>query len=199
MAFPEYTPTPTQLVTLAEADDDEPLAAATTNASLEQLADGIAYTDATVDAVATSNAGKVNRAGDTMAGTLGFVKTRVQTQTPLSDANHNLDVNSTTNRVIMRTPPTGTRTLTLLKASASPAPVAGDWFEVTVLLSTSAFGVRLVREGASGGDSIAVIGDGAGVSPYALNGLTGTALVIYDGTEWRLASAGGVVFFGVDA
>lgn len=45
MPFPEYTPVPTRLVTLAEADDGEQLAAATTNVSLEQLADGILWVD----------------------------------------------------------------------------------------------------------------------------------------------------------
>lgn len=43
MAFPPYTPTPTKLVTLARADGSELLSAATTNVSLEQLADAIAY------------------------------------------------------------------------------------------------------------------------------------------------------------
>lgn len=43
MPFPAYTPTPTQLVTLNEADDAEDPSAARTNVSLEQLADAIAY------------------------------------------------------------------------------------------------------------------------------------------------------------
>lgn len=45
MPFPAYTPTPTRLVTLNEADDQEDLSAATTNVSLEQLADGVAWLD----------------------------------------------------------------------------------------------------------------------------------------------------------
>jgi hypothetical protein len=45
MAFPAYTPTPTRLVTLSRADGSEKLRASTTNVSLEQLADGIAWLD----------------------------------------------------------------------------------------------------------------------------------------------------------
>lgn len=45
MSFVDYTPTPTQLTTLSEADDQEPLEAATTNVSLEQLADAYAHLD----------------------------------------------------------------------------------------------------------------------------------------------------------
>ncbi len=48
MAFPPYTPTPTKIVTLSRADGSEPLQAATTNVSLEQLADAVAYCQARV-------------------------------------------------------------------------------------------------------------------------------------------------------
>ncbi len=43
MSFPTYTPTPTEPGDLVEADGSEPLQAATTNVSLEQLADWIAW------------------------------------------------------------------------------------------------------------------------------------------------------------
>lgn len=43
MAFIGYTPTPTKLVTLTYGDGNQTLSAATTNVSLEQLADAVAY------------------------------------------------------------------------------------------------------------------------------------------------------------
>jgi hypothetical protein len=43
MTMIDYTPTPNKLVDLVYADGNEPLAAATTNVSLEQLADAVAY------------------------------------------------------------------------------------------------------------------------------------------------------------
>ncbi len=43
MSFVAYTPTPVEPGDLSEADDQEPLAAATTNVSLEQLADWITW------------------------------------------------------------------------------------------------------------------------------------------------------------
>lgn len=45
MPFLSYTPTATRLVTLSESDGSERLKAATTNVSLEQLADGIKWLD----------------------------------------------------------------------------------------------------------------------------------------------------------
>lgn len=54
MGFPAYTPSPVRLVTLSEADGDENLSSATTNVSLEQLADGIKYLDDTLVAATTS-------------------------------------------------------------------------------------------------------------------------------------------------
>lgn len=217
MPFEDYTPTSTQLVTLSEADDDEPLEASTTNVSLEQLADGIVYVD-NIASAALPLAGGTMTGGLTLDDSAGALvapsgavitaqfgslvtvaKTRIWAPESLSDADHSLDINSNKNRIIMRTPPAANRDLTLLKASASPAPVVGDWFEITVLLSNSAYAVLLRREGFTGGDSIGIIGDGVGVSPYALSGLTGTILVVYDGSNWRFAAAGGVAFFGVDA
>lgn len=43
MSFTPYAPVPTKLVTLTRADGAEPLNSATTNVSLEQLADGVAW------------------------------------------------------------------------------------------------------------------------------------------------------------
>lgn len=43
MAFTAYVPTPNELVTLNRADGSELLSAATTNVSLEQLADGVVW------------------------------------------------------------------------------------------------------------------------------------------------------------
>jgi hypothetical protein len=57
MPFGDYTPTPTQLITLSEADDEEDLAAATTNVSLEQLADAIAYLQDRLSTYSASGSG----------------------------------------------------------------------------------------------------------------------------------------------
>jgi hypothetical protein len=119
-------------------------------------------------------------------------KTRIQAQESLSDADHNIDVNSNKNRIIMRTPPAATRVLTILKASASPAPVAGDWFEITVLINTSTHMVTIAREGSIA--VIASIGDGVGAG-----GAWGTVLIEYDGTNWRFVTASGLAAYGADA
>jgi hypothetical protein len=77
------------------------------------------------------------------------------------------------------------------------APIAGDWFEVTVFLGTSAYTVGLQRAGSS--DYVCVIGDGAGVSPWASSNITGTGKVRFDGTHWHLLSAAGSAFSGADS
>ncbi len=139
------------------------------------------------------NDGELLMDSGTLTQLLG--KTRIQARESLSDADHNLDVNSNNNRIIMRTSPTANRVLTLLKASASPAPVAGDWFEVTVLLGTSAFFVALQQEGAGGSVYVGfLLSDGS-----ASANIAGTIVVEYDGTNWRFASGGGSAFYGSGA
>lgn len=218
MSFVTYTPTPTRLVTLTEADGSEPLEAATTNISLEQMADGILWLDQNTPKntggimvidylVRVLSPGEI-RCEDGLihvesdgelrldVGSLAQLKgkTRTQPLQSLSDADHSLNVTSHNNRLIMRTAPAANRIVTLL---TTPLPQEGDWFELTVLLGTSAFTVGLQRQGSS--DYVAVIGDGVGTSPFGSSNLAGTARVQYDGGLWRLSSVGGVAFYGGDA
>ncbi len=114
----------------------------------------------------------------------------------LSDAAATLDTASAAQRFVMLTAPAANRVLTL-RQSTAPIPPEGLWFEVTVMLGTSAFVVQLRREGSS--DNVAVIGDGVGTSPFGSSNLVGTARVQVVAGVWRLVAVGGVAFYGVDA
>ncbi len=82
MAFITYTPTPVKLAGLTYADGNQGLAASTTNVSLEQLADAIAWLNDAVDtniygAAHTWSALQTYSAGITIsAGSLSFTGTQ---------------------------------------------------------------------------------------------------------------------------
>jgi hypothetical protein len=74
------------------------------------------------------------------------------------------------------------------------APRNGDWFKVTVMLSTSGFTVGLQRAGSV--DYVGVIGDGIGGTGNQAASLT----TRFDGTDWKLIDVGGrYAFYGADS
>lgn len=119
--------------------------------------------------------------------------TRTQVPIYFSDASHTIDSNTGGNRIIMLAAPAANRILTL-RQSTSPAPVNGDWYEVTVLLGNSGFTVGLQREGSA--DYVAVLGDGVGASGNNV----ATARVELVSGVWRLTATGGKFSFsGADS
>jgi hypothetical protein len=177
-----------------DATDD--MDAASVNVALEELGDRTAY----LQVFKGNLVGNNNWGGNQdFNGIVTFEQaTRFRAPAYLSDANHTLDHDNNANNIVLLTPPAGNRILTL-RQSTSPVPVNGDWFEVTVILGTSSHTVALQREGAAGGDYVAVFGDGVGTSPFASSNLVGTAKVQLVSGVWRLTAVGGVVFYGSDA
>lgn len=99
------------------------------------------------------------------------------------------------NEIIMLAAPSANRIITLRQGTA-PIPENGDWFEITVLLGTSAFTVAIQREGASLGDYVAVLGDGIG----GTGNQVASAKVKLVAGVWRLMHVGGrYAFSGTDS
>lgn len=161
------------------------------------IAVGAAYTGAAAFPNTVSVTGNTTLTTVTTTGLTGTLERTKYGEDPvdLSDADHTLDSTTGSNWIRMLTNPAANRILTL-RQSTAPLPVKGDWFNVMVLLGNSAFTVALQREGAGGGDYVAVLGDGVG----AAGNNVASALVRFDGTDWKLLNVGGKFSFsGTDS
>jgi len=115
----------------------------------------------------------------------------------LTDANHSLDPGVHKRRLVCLGL-TASRTITLLKATATRAPVNGDWFEITVILADTAHVMSIKREGSA--DFVGSISNsGAPTGAWGGGNVFGTIKVVYDGTNWRFGGGGGAAHTGADA
>lgn len=191
MSFVTYTPTPVHFTTLSEADGVEPLQAATTNVSLEQIADGMVH----LDQDKLSAPGGVVTDPVTFGDTVTFADTLemsgsdavyVDRSTELSASGAAPTLTTAADFYWVDTPSVD---IVCTLKSTSPAPLANAEIEFAVYDLNTGRTLDIQREG---GESVVMFSGAPG-------GIYGHAKFRFLSGSWRLAgvSSEGTITYGV--